>query len=129
MKFIEIDEIVFIHDRIIDEVGGSRGLREPGLLAAISEKPQASFGGKELYPSMFNKAAATFEALCNYHVFVDGNKRTAITVLEYFLHKNGYSLHASKADKEEFTLKTAAEKPDLADIAIWIKKHSRKAKK
>lgn len=126
MKFIDITEIVLIHDQIIEKIGGSSGLREPGLLAAISEKPHASFGGEDLYPSLFEKAAAIFEALCNYHVFVDGNKRTAITVLEYFLHINGYVLSVSNLAKEEFTLKVAMKKFDLAEVAKWIKEHSKK---
>lgn len=128
MKFVDLDEIVHIHDRLINEIGGSTGIREPGLLLAIVEKPRASFGGTELYPTMFDKASAVFEALVNYHVFIDGNKRTAITVLEYFLHKNGYILTASANQKENFTLKTATNNPDLSDVANWIKKHSKKAK-
>lgn len=126
--FITVKEIVLLHDKVVDETGGSLGIREPGLLNAIAEKPQASFGGKELYPAVFDKAAAIFEALCNYHVFVDGNKRCAITTLEYFLYKNNLVLTAGKNGKEKFTLHTATDNPDLADVAAWIKKHSRKIK-
>lgn len=126
MQSIGINEIVEIHDRVIREIGGGQGIREPGLLAAIAEKPHASFGGSELYQTLFDKAAALFESLCNYHVFVDGNKRTAIVTLEYFLHKNGYILIASQNQKEAFTLSTATNNPDLANVAAWIKKHSKK---
>ncbi len=129
MIFLTVKEIVLLHDRVVNETGGSLGIREPGLLSAIAEKPQASFGGKELYPTVFDKSAAIFEALCNYHVFIDGNKRTAITILEYFLYRNGLVLDADKDQKEKFTLNTAANNPDLADVARWIKKHSKKAKK
>jgi len=65
----------------------------------VTEKPRAGFGGVDLYPTLFDKAAAVFEALCNYHVFVDGNKRAAIAVLEYFLRQNGYSLLAGQKKK------------------------------
>ncbi|PIZ62897.1 type II toxin-antitoxin system death-on-curing family toxin [Candidatus Saccharibacteria bacterium CG_4_10_14_0_2_um_filter_52_9] len=129
MRFVSLSEIVVIHDRIIAEIGGSTGIREPGLLVAIAEKPLAGFGGQELYPSLFDKAAALFEALCNYHVFVDGNKRTAITALEYFLHQNGYHLTADKSQKEHFTLDTAMNNTDLKKIATWIKKHSKRTPK
>ncbi len=126
MRFVSLNEIIKIHDRIIGEIGGSPGIREPGLLAAIAEKPQASFSGTELYPTIFDKAAALYEALVNYHVFVDGNKRTAISTLEYFLYRNGRHLTADKIVKERFTLDTATNAPDLADIAEWIKRHSAK---
>jgi death on curing protein len=117
-------DIIRIHDRIIEETGGSLGLREPGLLAAVAEKPHASFGGEDLYPALADKAAAIFEALCNYRVFVDGNKRTAIACLEYFLHLNGQQLNASMAKREQFTLRIATTHPDLADVARWIQQHA-----
>lgn len=129
MRFVSITEIVTIHDRIVGEIGGSLGIREPGLLAAIAEKPQANFGGQDLYPTIFDKAAALFEALCNYHVFVDGNKRAAIATLEYFLNLNGFRLTADQARKEKFVLNTATDNPDLTKVTSWIKQHCKKAAK
>lgn len=126
---ISTEDIVIMHDRIVTEIGGRLGIREPGLLTAIVEKPNASFGGADLYPSLFDKAAALFEAICNYHVFVDGNKRTAIATLEYFLHKQGLVLSANQREKEKFTLATASTNPDLADVAAWIEKHCNEVKK
>lgn len=126
MSSVNADEIVFIHDQIITATGGGLGVREPGLLLAIASKPSASFGGEDLYPTIFMKAAALYEALCNYHVFIDGNKRCGIAVCEYFLHKNQYVLTASKIQKEEYTLFIAIKNPDLADVATWIQKHCKK---
>lgn len=117
-------DITHIHDRLIEATGGSFGLREPSLLAAIAEKPYASFDSQDLYPGLADKAAALFEALCNYHVFIDGNKRTAITCLEYFLYLNGHKLIASSTEREQFTIRTATHHPDLTEIAIWIKQYS-----
>ena len=124
MKPLSVRDILRIHDMVVQATGGSLGLREPGLLEAIVEKPQASFGGEDLYPSVIDKAAALFESLCNYHVFVDGNKRTAITTLEYFLHLNGLQLSADAKTKEDFTLNTATSHPDLSIMADWIKSNS-----
>lgn len=123
---LSAEEIILIHDRIIEATGGGTGIREPGLLESIAAKPFGNFGGNELYPGKFLKAAVIFESLVNYHVFVDGNKRCGIAVLEYFLAKHGYKLAASKSAKEKLTLETATKNPDLADIAVWIKKHSKK---
>jgi death-on-curing protein len=129
MAAVSSIEIVRIHDRIVSEIGGSQGIREPGLLAAVAEKPNASFGGSELYPTVFDKAAALYEALVNYHVFVDGNKRTAIATLEYFLYQEGLRLTADKTVKERFTLDTATNNPDLETVVGWIKQHSAKLTK
>jgi death-on-curing protein len=59
-----------------------------------------------------------------YHVFVDGNKRTAITTLEYFLFLNGHQLTATIIEREHFVVKIAATHPDLAEAATWIQAHS-----
>jgi death-on-curing protein len=50
MLYISADDIVTIHDAVINEIGGSFGIREPGLLMSIAEKPKANFNGQELYP-------------------------------------------------------------------------------
>ena len=127
IRKISKDEIVLIHDRIIEATGGSPGIREINLLESITNKPFGHYFGKELYPGVFLKAAVIFESLVKYHVFVDGNKRSAIAIMEYFLYKCGYKLDASKDQKEQFTLNTAqTSKPDLAEIANWIKQHTKK---
>ena len=125
MRLLAAPDILHIHDRLVEATGGSSGLREPRLLAAIADKPRASFGSEDLYPELADKAAAIFEALCNYHVFVDGNKRTAITCLEYFLYLNGQYLKATTQERERFTLQVANSHPNLADVAAWIQQHSR----
>lgn len=125
MKFLITSDILAIHEQITTAIGGATGLREPGLLASIVDKPKATFGGDDLYPTLFAKAATIFEALCNYHVFVDGNKRTAALSLYRFLYINNYDLSASNIELEKFTLGTAMGHPDLADVASWIKKHSK----
>ncbi len=128
MSSISPDEIVFIHDQIIKKTGGGLGVREPGLLLAIAAKPHANFGGEDLYPTVFLKAAALYEALCNYHIFIDGNKRCGIAVCEYFLHKNNYLLQASRQQKEEFTLFIATTNPNLEEVAAWLQKQSKEDK-
>jgi death on curing protein len=125
MRYVTINDIQYIHDQIVGEIGGSLGVREPELLASIVAKPQASFGGEELYADLYAKAAALYEALCNYRVFVDGNKRTAALTLYRFLVVNGYDLTASNDELERYTLAMATSHPDLAEVAKWVKKHSK----
>ena len=125
MKYLSVQEIVIIHDEIIAATGGSLGLREPNLLESASSKPQASFGGEDLYPDLFIKAAVLYESLCNYHVFIDGNKRTSAISMYRFLNLNGYDLTATNNELEHYTHSIAVNKPDIADIAIWINEHSK----
>ncbi len=129
MRYISANDIVFIHDAIIQETGGALGVREPGLLQSIAEKPKVRFGAHDLYPDIYVKAASLYESICNYHVFIDGNKRTAVIAMYRFLYVNGCLLLADNHAVEEYTLYIVNNKPDITEITKWIKKHSRKVKK
>ena len=122
IKYPTLDEVVAIHFRVTEKTGGSQGVRDWDLLASALGRPQATFGGQDLYPDIFLKAAALVQSLSSNHPFVDGNKRTALTTLEYFLHLNGINLKASQREKVDFTLWAENEKPKLEQIASWIKK-------
>jgi death on curing protein len=128
MHYLTPQELVQINRIVVEETGGSSGVRDPGLLESITVKPQATFGGEDLYPDIFLKAAALFEAIVNYHVFIDGNKRTGVAALAAFLHVNGFKQAASDSATEAFVLEVAQHNPDLADITIWIKRHAKRSK-
>ncbi|MCQ2591853.1 MAG: Fic family protein, partial [Treponema sp.] len=49
-----------------------------------------TFGGKELYPSLQEKAANLLYFITKNHSFSDGNKRIAATMFLYFLDKNNW---------------------------------------
>jgi len=125
MNYLAEEEIQAINQVVIDETGGSIGVREPGLLSSIAQKPATAFGGEDLYPDVFLKAAVLYEAIVNYHVFIDGNKRTGFAAMARFLAINSYHIKVTDKDIENFTISIALKKQDLADIAKWIKKHSR----
>jgi len=48
-----------------------------------------TFGGKELYPSIEEKATMLLYLIVKNHSFIDGNKRIAAAVFLYFLNING----------------------------------------
>src|SRR3989344_2950024 len=125
IKYPTLDEVVAIHFRVTEKTGGSQGVRDWDLLASALGRPQATFGGQDLYPDIFLKAAALVQSLSSNHPFVDGNKRTALTTLEYLLHLNGILLKATQREKVDFTLWAENEKHKLEQIAGWIKKHTK----
>ena len=83
-----------IHDVVIAETGGLVGLRDGLMLHSAVARPFATFGGQELYPTDFEKAAALLHSLIKSHPFMDGTKRTAFTSALYFLASCGYSIPA-----------------------------------
>ena len=81
-----------IHETIISETGGLSGFREATLLHSAVARPFATFGGQELYPTDFEKAAALFHSLIKSHPFLDGTKRTAFAAALFFLERLGHSI-------------------------------------
>ncbi|MEW6089138.1 MAG: type II toxin-antitoxin system death-on-curing family toxin [bacterium] len=124
MKYLTTEQILFIHYRLIEETGGSHGVRDTSLLKSAQARPISTFGGNDLYPDIFTKTAALTHSLIKNHPFIDGNKRTAITSGSLFLARNNYLLKASNEELEKFTLKIAARKIQIEKIADWFKKHS-----
>ena len=122
-KFPTLDEVVAIHFRVTEKTGGSQGVRDWDLLASALGRPQATFGGEDLYPDILLKAAALLQSLSSNHPFVDGNKRTALATLEYFLFLNEKKIKATQKEKVELTLWSENKKPTIEEIANWVEKH------
>jgi death-on-curing protein len=119
-QYLTAEQVLFIHARLIDETGGSHGVRDVGLLASAVARPQATFEGNELYPTLFLKAAALMASLVQNHPFLDGNKRTGITAAALFLQRNGWRIMASNKELEQFTFQVTIERPALETIAAWL---------
>jgi death-on-curing protein len=125
MRYLSAIAIVAIHDRVIEETRGLLGVRDEHLLLSIAERPRASFSETEQFESTFEKAAALLEAIATYHVFLDGNKRTAITAASIFLQANGYTVTLDTDETETFILTVAQKGSDIQSIAAWLKERSR----
>jgi death on curing protein len=79
-----------------------------------------------LYPAIWDKAGCYLESLAKFHVFVDGNKRTAIAAAIRFLYLNGYRFKIENKGLEKFVIKIVVKNIGVPEIAIWLKKHSQK---
>lgn len=119
-NYLSAQQVLFIHARLITEIGGSHGVRDVGLLESAVARPRATFDGMDLYPDIFSKAAALMESLILNHPFVDGNKRTAITAASLFLLRNGFQVVADNAELEQFTMWVASDRPALNQVSGWF---------
>ncbi len=124
MMYLTVEQVLFVHARLIAETGGEHGIIDLGLLQSAVARPQATFDTQDLYPDLFSKAAALLESLIGNHAFVDGNKRTAITAAGLFLRLNGYRLTASNQELEEFTLRCAQHLVSLDQMILWFESQS-----
>jgi len=89
-NYLKIDEVIGINFQMIKKFGGKYEVRDFLLLDSALNRPRASFGGVDLYKTLFDKAAALLHSLIMNHAFADGNKRTAISSCSRFLFINGW---------------------------------------
>lgn len=123
MRYLTIEEVLKLHDRVIEQTGGSTGIRDRGALESAIAQPLMSFGGEELYPTLADKAAAFGFSLTMNHPFVDGNKRTAHAAMEVFLVLNGLEIHATVDDQESVMLALAAGTLNREMFTQWLNQH------
>lgn len=124
MNLLSAQQVLFLHARLIEETGGSHGLRDVALLESAVARPQTTFDRADLYPDLFTKAAALMHSLIANHPFVDGNERTGIAAAGLMLMRNGWRLEASNAQLEAFTLRVARGESDSAESARWLRSNS-----
>lgn len=96
MVWITAEDVIAIHSKIVQIVGGIDGIRDrTGLEAAIAA-PLQSFGGCDLFPTTLEKIARLGYGLASNHAFVDGNKRIGAMMTQLLLQWNGYHLTLKK---------------------------------
>ena len=126
VTYLTAKQLLIIQSMILDETGGSSGVRNRELLMQIVENPQQVISGAELYNTVFKKAAKYLEGTITLHPFVDGNKRTAITAAGAFLERNGYKIKARQGEQEKLVLSVIENKLSVEDIATWFEQHAKR---
>jgi death-on-curing protein len=122
--YLKVEHLLHIAERVL---GGAPLVRDLGLLEAACARPQASYGGAELYPSLPLKAAALMHSIAKNHALVDGNKRLATTSLIAFVGINGFELDFDNSGLYDFALEVAEGKlDDVESIATQLEAHLRR---
>lgn len=124
MKYVTLEEVMVIHLTMIQVGGGRKEILDFTLLHSAIERPKATFSGKELYPTVWKKAAALLHSLVKNHAFDDGNKRTAYYTTKRFLYINGFKLFAPEKIVVPFMVSMDVKNLTLQQIASWLKMHS-----
>ena len=125
---VSYDEVRRIIDRLRrqfdagDLFGAEKDKSLRGSLANIMQ----TFDGKELYPSLEEKAAQLLYSLVKNHSFVDGNKRIAAALFLWFLEKNA-ALYATDGSKRiadnalvAMTLLIAESRPEEKEVLTRV---------
>ncbi len=126
MRYLTVGDVILLHNLAVDNYGGSHGLRDLGLLESAVYRPQATYGGEDLYKTIFDKGAALVHSLLMNHMFVDGNKRTAMFSVMEFIELNGYEFVAEQKEIVEYALYIENSQPEIEEISKWLKNHTKK---
>ena len=116
-------QILMLHTQLIQQTGGSEGVRDYNLLDSALETPFQFFGGDELYPTIQAKAARLGYGLIKNHCMIDGNKRIGTHAMLVFLALNGIELKYTQKELYDTILAVAAGKIEYEDLLQWILDH------
>ena len=123
MRMLSKNQVLALHAALLEEFGGTDGIRDMGMLESALAAPFQTFGGESLYPSLQAKAAQLgFGLVCN-HPFLDGNKRTGAHVMLVFLALNGVELRYEQQELIDVFLSVASDGSDWRDLQQWILGH------
>ncbi len=117
--WVEVEDAVAYHNDQIAQHGGLTGIRDQGLLESALSRPQmkAQFGDVDLA----TLGAAYAYGLARNHPFLDGNKRTALVVMETFLVLNGFEIAADNVEVVAVMLSVAAGEVSEDDLVLWLR--------
>ena len=99
-EFLTLDELILIHFKLIDEFGGSHGLRDLGALESALMRPQIGH-----YKDIIEESAAFMESLAINHPFIDGNKRIAFFATDVFLRLNDHCIECDNNEAYSYFMK------------------------
>jgi death-on-curing family protein len=107
------DLVTYVHDILVnlwlpyDQIVHRDRFDDLGLLESALARPFQTFGGEELYPTLPAKAGALFHSLVCNHCFSNGNKRTAVIALHFFMLGNGRLLIITNQELYDLANETA----------------------
>jgi death-on-curing protein len=114
VHYLTVSDLYNINSTIMD---GNTWVRDIHLLDSAARRPAISLFGQPQFPTLIDKAAALLHSLAYHHVFIDGNKRTAVRALALFLEHNQHEITWDQQTEYDFVLEIAQGKYDVPQIA------------
>ena len=120
VAFLSRDEVLEIHQALVERFGGPADVRDLGLLESALFRPRTGY-----YADLAEMAAALFESLIMNPPFIDGNKRVAFFATDVFLRLNGYKLKVEAKKAHRFLIGLLEQDCCTFDQLLpWIRKHA-----
>ncbi|MBC8167874.1 MAG: type II toxin-antitoxin system death-on-curing family toxin [Bryobacteraceae bacterium] len=123
--WLEEQDALALHDRLLALHGGATGLRDDGLLKSALARSQQLYAYADA-PDIIDMVSAYTAGIVRNHPFVDGNKRTGFVVGILFLELNGYQFTASEEDAAQAVLGLAGGVLDEAGYTGFLRANTRR---
>ena len=123
MRYLTLVEVLDLHRQIIEQSGGSMGVRDLDAIKSAISQPRMTFGGADLYPTLVEKASALGFSIVMNHPFIDGNKRTGHGAVEIFLVLNGLEIVTAVDEQEQIILALAAGELERDAFTNWLQRN------
>lgn len=124
MTFPNKKRILKLHSDLIKKFGGLDGIRDENLFESAIENPFQTFGGKDLYPTLIEKAARLGYGLIKDHPFFDGNKRIGTHAMLVFLEINKIKVNYNDEDFIKIIYGVADNSVTYEDFLNWLEVHT-----
>lgn len=123
-RFLSSENLLYMHENVINNEGGTHGLRDIHLLESAAAMPHATMFGAYLHEDLAAMAAAYLFHLSQNHAFLDGNKRVAAFSSLAFLAMNGAADEElpDKNEMERVTLAVASGQMSKEAVTVWMRK-------
>jgi death-on-curing protein len=83
MRHLSLGEIIELHEALIEQTGGAAGIRDLAGLESALAQPRATFDGRDLHPTIIQKAAALGFSLALNHPFDDATNASRMPRWKY----------------------------------------------
>jgi death on curing protein len=120
-KWLEMDDLLAIHDQQIAALGGDRTVLDRNVLESALERPRNLDTLVSPKPDLASLAAALAFGLACGQGFLDGNKRTSLAATKEFLKENGYAIQAGADELENKWNALSVKTLNQQQLADWLR--------
>ena len=119
INYLSPEDVIFIHEELIQEFGGSPGIRDTNALEAAVYRIQTGY-----YADVLEQASALMESLAINHPFIDGYKRVSFFCTDVLLRSNGQYIDCQTDTAYKFYMDSLAKGTfKYESILQWLQKH------
>jgi death-on-curing protein len=125
IKYLEFSDLIEIHRRHLSSEGIETSfagvLHNPNSLGYLIDVVRIGQSQSDPYPTLAQKSAVYAFNIITRHVFVDGNKRTGMTAMFWFLNLNRADLKGvTSKEIVNVALSIAENKMAFDELIQWI---------